>query len=165
MLCLGECIDSRESSNHFNDVGVLWMASTSLWGFGEPTLGAYIVNSERSLDCLKISSLFSSKILRLTICGGGVVICQSFSQCLIFLFWEAFSFLFFIKIKQGWVGGWDFLSSQVYCLPTHSIQYCNYGFSALFYITVSFLNFQLGICMLIKVIRYSAMFPCFKIKI
>jgi len=27
------------------------------------------------------------------------------TQSLIFLFSEAFSFLFFIKMKQGWVGG------------------------------------------------------------
>ena len=51
-------------------------------------------------------------------------------------FLEVVSSLFFIKMKQGWVGGWvGFLSSQVYCFTKYYIQYCNHRFSAMFYTT------------------------------
>ena len=34
------------------------------------------------------------------------------------------------------IGGLPSNEPHVYCLPKHSIQYCNYGFSAKFYIIV-----------------------------
>ena len=74
-------------------------------------------------------------------------------------------FLSILHQNEARLGGWDFLSSQVYFLPKYSIQYCNYGLSAMVYIIVSWLNFQLGKCMLIKVVRYSATFLCFQIKV
>ena len=74
-------------------------------------------------------------------------------------------FPFILHRNEARVGGWDFLSAQVYCLPKHSNQYCKYGFSAMFYIIESWLKFQLGICMLLKVVQYSAMFLCFQIKV
>ena len=46
------------------------------------------------------------KIVRTSHCCESDVFFQGFSQSLIFLFSKAFSFLFYIKIKQGWVGGW-----------------------------------------------------------
>ena len=93
-----------------------------------------------------------------------VVIFQSFFSKLDL---SLFRGLFFSILHQNKarVCGWDFHSSHVYCLPKHSIQHCNYGFSVVFYIKVSWLNFQLRIYMLIKVVRYSAMFPCSQIKV
>ena len=83
---------------------------------------------------------------------------------MIFLFSKAPSFLFFIKMKQGWVGEIFFHHKFIASVNITSdvvirdLVLCSTHL-------VSWLEFQHGICMLIKVARYPAMFLCFQSKL